>query len=210
MENIGLEFKARGAAGFCDVGPPPVPGPTELLTHTRYSGVTNGTERHALMNDSGRIRYPFRCGYQHVSVVQAVGGEVEGFAAGDTVFIGNHGGHRPWHCIDLAASNERARLCVKLPDGIEHEWCALLGIITGVGMRHSRRIWIGPGQQVWVAGLGPAGQAVVPGGAGLRRLRHGDGCQPAAPGYCAGARGAPVYQRRYTGRPGATQAGRAV
>ncbi len=160
MENVGLEFKARGAAGFCDLGPPPAPGPTELLTHTRYSGVTNGTERHVLMNDSGRVRYPFRCGYQHVSVVQAVGGEVEGFAEGDTVFIGNHGGHRPWHCIDLAASNERARLCVKLPADIEHEWCALLGI-TGVGMRHSRRIRIGPGQQVWVAGLGPAGQAVA-------------------------------------------------
>ena len=160
MGNMGLEFKDRGAAGFCDVGPPPAPGPTEMVTRTRYSGVTNGTERHVLMNDSGRIRYPLRCGYQHVSVVQEVGGEVEGFAAGDMVFIGNHGGHRPWHCLDLAASNERARLCVKLPAGIEHEWCALLGI-TGVGMRHSRRIRIGPGQQVWVAGLGPAGQAVA-------------------------------------------------
>ncbi len=160
MGNIGLEFKARGAAGFCDLGPPPAPGPTELLTRTRYSGVTNGTERHVLMNDSGHVRYPFRFGYQHVSVVQEAGGEVEGFAAGDTVFIGNHGGHRSWHCIDLAASNERARLCVKLPADIEHEWCALLGI-TGVGMRHSRRIRIGPGQQVWVAGLGPAGQAVA-------------------------------------------------
>ena len=160
MGNIGLEFKARGAVGFCDLGSPPAPGPTELLTRTRYSGVTNGTERHVLMNDSGRVRYPFCFGYQHVSVVEAVGSEVEGFAAGDTVFIGNHGGHRPWHCIDLAASNERARLCVKLPADIEHEWCALLGI-TGVGMRHSRRIRIGPGQQVWVAGLGPAGQAVA-------------------------------------------------
>ena len=160
MGNIGIEFTARGAAGFCDLGPPPAPGPTEIVTYTRYSGVTNGTERHVLMNDSGHVRYPFRFGYQHVSVVQEAGGEVEDFVAGDTVFIGNHGGHRPWHCIDLAASNERARLCVKLPADIEHEWCALLGI-TGVGMRHSRRIRIGPGQQVWVAGLGPAGQAVA-------------------------------------------------
>jgi len=158
--NTGIEFKARGEAGIFDLAPPPVPAPTEVLTRTRYSGVTNGTERHALVDDSGKMQYPACVGYQHVSVVQAVGRDVEGFADGDVVFIGNHGGHRAWHLIDLAASNERLRLCIRLPADVEHEWCALLGI-TGVGMRHSRRIRVGPGQNVWVAGLGPAGQAVA-------------------------------------------------
>ncbi|MAG36735.1 MAG: hypothetical protein CL878_10920 [Dehalococcoidia bacterium] len=160
MGDLSIEFTARGRAGLSNLDAPTAPAPSEILTRTRYSGVTNGTERHGLMNDSGRMLYPARVGYQHVSVVEAVGSEVEEYDEGDVVFIGNHGGHRGWHLIDLAASNERQRLCIKLPSDVEQEWCALLGI-TGVGMRHSRRIRIGPGQNVWVAGLGPAGQAVA-------------------------------------------------
>ncbi len=159
MNNIGIEFPILGEMSFFDLPDPPLPGPTEILTHTHFSGVTNGTERHGLMADFGS-RYPARSGYQHVSVIQAVGRRVDAFAVGDTVFLGNHGGHRGWHIVDLASTNERERLCVKLSPEVEHEFCALFGI-AGVGFRHSRRIRVAAPMRIWVAGLGLVGQSVA-------------------------------------------------
>ena len=106
MHNMGIEFPARGEMGFFDLGPPPDPGPIEILIRTHYSGVTNGTERHSLMNDFGRTNYPCHAGYQHVGVVEAVGNRVETFAEGDVVFLGVHGGHRGWHLVNVETTNK--------------------------------------------------------------------------------------------------------
>ena len=95
MQNIGIEFPAQGEMAFFDLGPPPAPAPTEIRIRTLYSGVTNGTERHALMNDFGGTNYPTRAGYQHVGVVDGVGNRVEPFSVGDVIFLGVHGGP-PW------------------------------------------------------------------------------------------------------------------
>jgi len=159
MKCIGIEFPELGAARLFDLPGPPQPGPTEIVTRTLFSGVTNGTERHTLMADFGS-RFPARSGYQHVSVVEEVGQRVDQFSAGETVFLGNHGGHRGWHLVDLAAANPRERLCIELPPDLEHEFCALFGI-AGVGFRHSRRIRVAAPMRVWVAGLGLIGQSVA-------------------------------------------------
>ncbi|MDE0311087.1 MAG: zinc-binding dehydrogenase [Caldilineaceae bacterium] len=159
MKCIGIEFPELGAARLFDLPGPPQPGPTEIVTRTLFSGVTNGTERHTLMADFGS-RFPARSGYQHVSVIEEVGQRVDQFSAGETVFLGNHGGHRGWHLVDLAAANPRERLCIELPPDLEHEFCALFGI-AGVGFRHSRRIRVDAPMRVWVAGLGLIGQSVA-------------------------------------------------
>ena len=159
MKSIGIEFPKLGVARKFDLPEPPKPGPTEIVTRTLFSGVTNGTERHSLMADFGS-RFPARGGYQHVSVIEEVGRRVDQFSKGEVVFLGNHGGHRGWHLVDLAASNERERLCIKLPPETEHEFCALFGI-AGVGFRHSRRIRVAAPMRVWVAGLGLIGQSVA-------------------------------------------------
>ena len=156
---MGIEFPELGEARLFDLPDPPQPGPTEIVTRTLFSGVTNGTERHTLMADFGS-RFPARSGYQHVSVVEEVGRRVDQFSAGETVFLGNHGGHRGWHLVDLAAANPRERLCIELPPVLEHEFCALFGI-AGVGFRHSRRIRVAAPMRVWVAGLGLIGQSVA-------------------------------------------------
>ena len=173
MHNIGIEFTARGEMGFFNLGPPPDPGPTQILIRTHYSGITNGTERHTLMADFGGGGSPRRAGYQHVGVVEAAGNRVKAFSEGDIVFLGRHGGHRGWHVVDvetegdivLFARGDRtsyypSHFCLKLPDDVKHEFCALFGV-AGVGMRHSRRIRVAPAQNVWVAGLGPIGQSVA-------------------------------------------------
>ncbi|MCY3708266.1 MAG: zinc-binding dehydrogenase [Caldilineaceae bacterium] len=159
MKCIGIEFPELGEARLFDLPDPPQPGPTEIVTRTLFSGVTNGTERHSLMADFGS-RFPARAGYQHVSVIEEVGRRVDQFSTGETVFLGNHGGHRGWHRVDLAAANPRERLCLRLPPEMEHEYCALFGI-AGVGFRHSRRIRVAAPMRVWVAGLGLIGQSVA-------------------------------------------------
>lgn len=159
MKKIGIEFPKLGEARKIDLPDPPQPGPTEIVTRTLFSGVTNGTERHTLMADFGS-RFPARSGYQHVSVIEEVGRRVDQFSEGETLFLGNHGGHRGWHLVDVAAANERERLCIQLPPDVEHEFCALFGI-AGVGFRHSRRIRVAAPMRVWVAGLGLIGQSVA-------------------------------------------------
>ena len=83
MRTLGLEYTAPGETAFCDLGEPPDVQPTEILIATRYSGITNGTERHALLGEHGWGQYPSRHGYQHVGEVVAAGEAVEGFSVGD-------------------------------------------------------------------------------------------------------------------------------
>lgn len=160
MRNVGIEYPACGQMAFCDLGNPPDPGPTEVLIETLYSGITNGTERHALMGEHVWGQYPSRHGYQHVGRVAAAGGQVTDFAVGDTVFFGRYVGHRGWHLQDVAFADPRtngSHLTLKLPDDIDHRLCALFGV-AGVSMRGVRRFRIAPAQSVWVAGAGLIGQ----------------------------------------------------
>ena len=105
MKCMGIEFPELGEARLFDLPDPPQPGPTEIVTRTLFSGVTNGTERHSLMADFGS-RFPGpiglpACERQSRKWVDAS----ISFQAGETVFLGNHGGHRGWHLVDLAAAN---------------------------------------------------------------------------------------------------------
>ncbi|MFQ6040905.1 MAG: zinc-binding dehydrogenase [Candidatus Poribacteria bacterium] len=160
MPDIGIEFPERGIARLFELPPAPDPGPTEILIRTRYSGVTNGTERHAMMGDFGYSHYPGRHGYQHVGAVEAAGSEVNGFAQGDVVFFGRYVGHRSWHIQDVGRADPQSynsHLCLALPEDVSPEFCALLGV-AGVAMRAVRRCRVAPAQRVWVAGAGPIGQ----------------------------------------------------
>lgn len=153
MLNIGVQFVAKGQMDFYELGEPPDPGPTQILLRTLYSGITNGTERHALMGDFGYGGgYPGRHGYQHVALVEKVGSQVKEFSEGDKVFYGQYVGHRGWHIVDISQEH----LCYKLPETSDMKPYALLGVM-GVGMRHVRRLRIYPGQKVLVIGLGPIG-----------------------------------------------------
>ena len=159
MQNIGIQFVAKGQMEFYDLGEPTDPSPTQILICTHYSGITNGTERHALMGDFGYGGgYPGRHGYQHVGVVEKVGSQVKAFVEGDMVFFGHYVGHKGWHIVE--AMSPDSALCLKLPPDINYEDCALLGV-TGVGMRHVRRIRVSPAQNVLVVGLGPIGQGAA-------------------------------------------------
>jgi 3-hydroxyethyl bacteriochlorophyllide a dehydrogenase len=160
MRRIGIEYPECGRMQFYELGEPGGVGATEVLLRTRYSGITNGTERHALMADFGWKQFPGRHGYQHVGIVEAVGSGAQRFRVGDRVFFGRYVGHRGWHIQDVAHADLRSigsHLCLPLPGDVEHAECALLGV-AGVAMRGARRFRVGAGQSVWVAGAGLIGQ----------------------------------------------------
>lgn len=160
MREIGIEYPARGEMRLCELGPPPEPGPTQILLETRYSGITNGTERHTLMSDHGYATYPGRHGYQHVARVAAVGRDVRQFAPGDPVFYGQYVGHRGWHLVEVGGEAEissyTSHLTIRLPEGVDTRDCALLGV-AGVALRAVKRVRTAPAQKVWVVGAGPIG-----------------------------------------------------
>src|SRR5262249_36136253 len=148
MREIGIEYPAVGEMRFFELGAPPEPGPAEIVIATRYSGITNGTERHGLVDDFGWGRYPGRHGYQHVGEVVAAGSRVRQFAAGDWVFFGQYVGHRGWHLVEIGAeepSPADSHLTIRLPEAVDRQECALLGV-AGVALRAVKRVRAAPGQ----------------------------------------------------------------
>ena len=153
MRNVAIEYPERGQMAFADLGEPPPPGPGEILLRTRRSGITNGTERHALLAEHVWGVFPSRHGYQHVAEVEVVGEGVTEFRPGQRVFYGQYVGHRAWHRVKAAAPH----LVFPLPEEVEDETAALFGV-AGVAMRGARRCRVGAGDRVWVVGQGLIGQ----------------------------------------------------
>jgi 2-desacetyl-2-hydroxyethyl bacteriochlorophyllide A dehydrogenase len=152
MRTVGIEYAEKGKMRMADLGEPPPLGPTQVLFETRYSGLTNGTERHAFLIEHGYGggAFPSRHGYQHVGEVVAVGEAVQTLAIGDWLYCGDYVGHRGWHVVDEHG------LVVKLPDTIDRKYCALFGV-AGVALRSVRRMAVSAGDNVWVVGQGPIG-----------------------------------------------------
>lgn len=152
MQGIGLEFSSRGEVGFHDLGDPPSPAAREILIETVFSGITNGTERHALLTEHGYGggSFPCRHGYQQVGKIVAVGGGVTDHQVGDYIFYGGYVGHNGWNVVRDDA------LLITLPPPTDRKYCALFGV-AGVALRSVRRMGVGPGDNVWVAGQGPIG-----------------------------------------------------
>lgn len=155
MRTNCLEFIDRGKLGLCELGDPPEPGPHEILMETKFSAITNGTERHAFLVEQGfgGGRFPSRHGYQQVGEIIAVGEGVARYERGDWVYYGGYVGHRGWNLVD------EKDLMIELPEDIDRRHCALFGV-AGVALRAVRRMGVSAGDKVWVAGQGPIGQFV--------------------------------------------------
>lgn len=152
MRTIALEYPELGKLEFVEEGQPRDPEPMEVLVETKYSGITNGTERHALMAEHFWGEFPSRHGYQQVGPVVAVGSAVQDLKPGDWTFNGDYVGHRGWNIINTAGPH----LLIKLPPSGDYKKYALLGV-AGVAMKGVRRFGVKPADKVLVIGIGPIG-----------------------------------------------------
>src|SRR6476646_8628332 len=150
---LGVIFIERGRA-ILRTEPAPTAGPGQVLCHTLYSGVSNGTERSCLIGGNYGGRWPARVAYQHVARVEEVGAGVTQFHAGDLVFAGNLGGHVEYFVEQVLPDTDDNNLLMHLPPGIALSDAALLGI-TAVSVHNVAAADVRLGQRVLVMGAGP-------------------------------------------------------
>jgi 2-desacetyl-2-hydroxyethyl bacteriochlorophyllide A dehydrogenase len=134
---------------------PPAPTGRQFRTKTRFSGLTNGSER----NDLTKGNYahaddalPAPWGYQNVGEVVAVGPDCRKVAVGDLVYLSCD--HVEWNLVD-----DDFLFC-KLPPEVDPKQAALFGM-TSVAMRTCRHADIRMGERVLVVGAGIIGQTVA-------------------------------------------------
>jgi 2-desacetyl-2-hydroxyethyl bacteriochlorophyllide A dehydrogenase len=160
MRLLAITYPERAEMRLASLDSPPDPGRDQILIETLYSGITNGTERHAMMDEFGFGRYPSSHGYQQVGRIVATGEDVKGFSEGDLVYFGGYVGHRGWNLVTVGRADPHSNathLVMRLPAEVATWQCALLGVAS-VAMRHVRHLEIRPGDNVWVAGQGLIGQ----------------------------------------------------
>ena len=148
-------------AEFREVPRPEVP-PEGLLVRARLTAVSTGTElrvyRAVPVDAAGKFlheRVPFELpttnGYSMVGEVVEVGGEVQGFAPGDRVFV--PAPHGEYAAVDAAAA-------VKLPAEVSDEQAVLLSILE-VAHIALRRGDPAPGENVAIVGQGVIGLSAL-------------------------------------------------
>jgi threonine 3-dehydrogenase len=158
--------------------PEPAPGPNDLLIRITHTSIC-GTDVHIHAWDDWAARtipVPMITGHEYVGVVEAVGGEVEGYAVGDRV--SGEGHITCGHCRNCRAG--RRHLCretkgvgvdrpgafaerfvlpafnaFKVPDGIPDEWAAILDPFGNAV--HTALAFDLVGEDVLITGAGPIG-----------------------------------------------------
>lgn len=144
-------------------------GPGQVGIRTAFSGVSQGTERWALMGRYYRFEdvpghYPCSPGYQAAGVVEVVGAEVEGFAVGDhAMTMGTHFAH-PDHKYPGPMQGSHAGYLVadalaawKVAPEVDLAVASLFHM-AGVSRSGVRVTKVQPGDLVALIGLGMIGQ----------------------------------------------------
>ncbi len=145
-------FPERGKMEIQEL-PFPECEPGMILCESIYTGLTNGTERNALVGGNYGRSWPARPGYQNVGKVITVGEGVQDLKGGDVIYAGQHRRHSDFFTAP-ALEND---LVVKLPETIDRKHAALFGVAS-VAMHDVRRADTRLGENVLVVGAGPVGQ----------------------------------------------------
>ena len=73
MRTIGIEYPAPNRMHFCELGDPGELSPSQILIRTEFSGITNGTERHAMLGEFNWKHFPGRHGSSILRPVRRCG-----------------------------------------------------------------------------------------------------------------------------------------
>jgi (R,R)-butanediol dehydrogenase / meso-butanediol dehydrogenase / diacetyl reductase len=150
---------------------PPVPGPRDVTVRVTACGVCGSDVSYVRLGGvAGPTGRPMPLGHEIAGVVEQVGAEVTGVAAGDRVVvhpgddelgrIGNgapEGGLTPLLLVREAARGGRV---FPVPDAVPTEVAALAEPVA-VGMHAVDQADVQPGEAVAVFGCGPIGLAAV-------------------------------------------------
>lgn len=166
------------------------PGPSDVEIEIKHCGICH-SDIHQVRGDWGAGMFPMVPGHEIVGVVAAVGGEVEGFAAGDRVGVGcfvdscgecEHceNGEEQF-CVKGVVSTYNARdydgettyggystrivvkdhFVVRIPDGMELDVAAPL-LCAGITTYSPLKRWgAGEGKRVAIVGMGGLGHVAV-------------------------------------------------
>lgn len=149
-----IMFTAEGVTQIIDE-PQPTCGDGEVLLKTRYSGLSNGTERSFLTGGAyGGQKWPSRIGYLNVSEVVVAGSGITALAPGDVVYTGTSPGHVAYHTAT------ESDLIIKVPAGLDPRAATMLGL-AGVACFNATRVGVAEGDQVLVTGAGGIGLLAV-------------------------------------------------
>jgi 2-desacetyl-2-hydroxyethyl bacteriochlorophyllide A dehydrogenase len=143
----------------------PDPAPDEVQIRTLYSVISGGTEGWILGNLFTWVptQYPCVPGYQRVGVIEKIGAEVEGWAAGTTVVATRSawtGAVNAQNGAHAALGNTPASELYALPEGVDLVDAAGT-VVAQVGYNAASRVIMTPGDWVVVYGDGLIGQCAA-------------------------------------------------
>jgi L-iditol 2-dehydrogenase len=145
--NHHIVFTAVGVARL-EEGPPPTPGPGQLLIRTQATLISPGTERAFFLGlPNTPQQYPHYPGYSNIGEVMEVGEGVAGWRPGMRVAspVG--------HAMYVIANAMR---CVPVPDGLADEDAVFFNL-SSIAMQGVRKARIELGEPVVVLGAGLIG-----------------------------------------------------
>ncbi len=132
--------------------PKPTPGPTELLVAVRAAGVNpaDWKVRAGLRRDVVPVEPPAVLGREVAGVVEAVGQDVDGFAAGDEVFGYTAPGSGGYAEFTLVNASQAA----KKPTQVSFTDAATLAVGAGTAYDGIRQLALTEGQTLLINGIG--------------------------------------------------------
>ena len=155
-ETMWRAAKGEGVGNvFLEQVPVPIPGPEEVLSRTRVSLISRGSELWRRYVMEGPVR-PSAMGYSTTGVVAAAGDGVTGFAPGDRVVA--TAPHAEYSLCSLAADARADRLhrCIRSSPSSRGR-----SIRSPPAARDGRRRWITADDRVAVLGQGLVGNLVM-------------------------------------------------
>ena len=141
----------------------PAPGPGQLLTKTRLTGVSTGTETRVFRGAQEGSAFPLIPGYENLGEVIEAGPDTT-LKPGQRVFVRSHAydprkfttqwGSQVSHSLTTEGS------VIPIPDGVSDER-GIYAKIAGISLHGVKRARVSAGEWAVVVGLGIIGQLVL-------------------------------------------------
>lgn len=153
MSKMRVFVNNRDAVPVAGTADRPVCKANEMLMHTMYNAISNGTERNVATGSSYAApapKDPYFCNYQLVAVVEECGSEITKYKVGDVLYCAVFPGYAEYFTVT------EDDLIIKLPDEMDRKEATYFGA-AGVGLHNVARAEVTARDNVLVFGAGLIG-----------------------------------------------------